>query len=197
MEWVFINLGKLAFRSRRFTGRRYYYIIILALLTEPIYGQSFNRVSEKHNIDTLNTENKNNIYVAAGYYIIMFNATINYERMVFHLGRRKSTNLFLRAGYGKWVDWTSGGTGGILGANLIFFKGSSHLETGFGAIVLYDRKMYEDVLEHEPPASKKDFMIYNPCINLGYRYQKPGRHGVFRIGLSYPEGGYAALGVAF
>lgn len=176
---------------------RYSYIIILALLHGTISGQSYNRELVNQDIDSLKPESKNAIYVAAGTWIIVFSGTVNYERMLLHLGRKESTTLYLRAGYGKWAVWTSGGIGGILSANLVFFTSASHLEAGFGAVMLYDRNKYEDVLEFAPPASKKDAMIYNPCINLGYRYQQPGRHSVFRIGLSYPEGAYGALGFAF
>jgi hypothetical protein len=176
---------------------RYSFIIFLALLPGTTYGQLPNRGSVKQNIDSLNPEAKNNIYCVAGTWIIGLDATLNYERMILHLGQRKSISLSLRAGYGKWAYWTSGGNGGILSANLIYFKRASHIETGFGAVILFDREKYEMDVIFEPPTSKKECMIYTPCINLGYRYQKPGGHSIFRIGFSYPEGAYAALGVAF
>jgi hypothetical protein len=175
---------------------RYSCIIILALLPGTIYGQLYNREIVNQEIDSLIPESKNTIYVAVGTYIIVLNGTVNYERMLLHLGQKKSSSLSLRAGYGKWAGWTSGGNGGILGANLVFFKSASHIEAGICAIALFDRKKYEVDLKYEPPASKKDFMIYTPGINLGYKYQKPGRHEVFRIGVSYPEGVFAALGFA-
>ena len=177
---------------------RYCYIVlILAMLKGTIYGQLNNKEIVNQNIDSLKPADKNNIYVAAGYFFIMYNATVNYERMLLYLGRKESTSLYLRAGYGKWAVWTSGGNGGILSANMVFFKSASHLEAGVGAFALFDQKRYELSLKFDPPASKKDNMIYNPSINFGYRYQKSGRHSVFRIGLSYPEGLFAALGAAF
>jgi hypothetical protein len=176
---------------------RYLFIIILSMLSGLMYCQVFRRESGKQDIDSLKHEIKNSIYISAGSYIILMDANINYERMVIRLGRKKAISLFLRAGFGKWASWTSGGTGGILGANLMFLTGSSHIEAGFGAVALFNKEMYEMDLKFEPPASIKENMIYSPCINIGYRYQKPGGHFIFRAGISYPEGVYGALGVAF
>ena len=146
---------------------------------------------------------KNNIYAGGSYYIILGSGTINYERRILRFGKESSACIFLRTGFGYWFDWLSGGPAGIISANMVFFKRASHLEAGLGAVALYDQKYYKLINENgmnpdDVFPSKLDCTIFNPAINLGYRYQEPGKKFLFRIGLSYPEGPvYLGLGIAF
>jgi hypothetical protein len=163
---------------------------------------TYNSIIKMYNIDSLKNKSKNNIYLIASFILIGGSATINYERMILQMGGKLSACFYVRLGYGYWADWTDGGIGGILSTNMLFFRKASHIETGFGAVALYDRKRYKDILRQPPntynqPTSKRDCMIYNPVLNLGYRYQDPGKLCIFRIGLSYPEGGYLGLGINF
>jgi hypothetical protein len=178
-------------------------IILLALLPGAVYAQISGRERIKSTDESLNFNSKNSIYGQASFILIGYSATVNYERMLFPIGRNKSTCACIRAGYGYWAYWTGGGPAGILTANMVFFKRVNHLEAGFGAVALYDKKHYEMMVDEynnyngDPPGPKSECMIYNPAINLGYRYQNPDGNFIFRIGISYPEGGYTGLGYTF
>ena len=162
----------------------------------------FNSPVQENLVDSLKHELKNIIYAAASVFLIGGSLTVNYERMILHIGNKSNTHLYLRSAYGSWVGWLAGGPGGIISTNILFFGGNHHIEAGFGAGLIYNREHYEDVLEqskifYDIPPSKKDYMYSIPVINLGYRYMNPGMPVIFRTGLSYPEGLYAGLGFAF
>jgi len=176
-------------------------IIVLALLHEAVNAQMPEGKITRHSIDSYELNN-NNFYGVISYSLVGYSVTINYERMLFPLGRKNVTTAYLRAGAGSWAYWTSGGVGGILAVNLVFFRKSSHLEGGLGIVTLYDRKTYRFVLENhlntnEPHPLRRDYMINTPGVNLGYRYQDPDHRFIFRFGLSYPEGAYTSLGLTF
>lgn len=171
---------------------------------------TISQLSAERNIDLIinpaiaipkTPQSKNTIYVTGSYLLIGGSVSVNYERLILNMGKNSSMFLFLRAAYGYWAVWTSGGPAGILSANILFLKNVHHIETGFGVVKLYDKKSYEYALEnarlgYNPPV-KNHYMIFNPVINVGYRYQNPENHIMLRIGLSYPEALYAGLGVNF
>jgi hypothetical protein len=165
-------------------------------------GTLNNSILKMDEIDSLRHSFKNNIYPEVGYWLIGGSVTINYERMIFQTGKISTARFFLRAGYGYWAFWTGGGPAGILAFNIVLFNKAHHLETGPGIVVLYDNsKNHDDIFRppdpNEQPHSWRENIIYTPEINIGYRYQKPGKHFIFRIGLSYPEGVYSGLGISF
>jgi hypothetical protein len=177
--------------------------LFLVCIAGPVFAQPQEKEVSGRNKNISDLSVKNFIYAQGGYCLIGYNGSVNYERQLFRLGKNRSAAVTMRAGYGKWLFWTGGGPGGILSANMVFFKKASHLEGGFGAGALYDRKFYEQMVEQyrhfngEPPLPKHECMIYTPVINLGYRYQNPTGEFIFRVGMCYPEGAYTGIGVAF
>jgi hypothetical protein len=50
---------------------------------------------------------------------------------------------------------------------------------------------------YEPEPTRLSYSLILPAITIGYRYQKPDGHLVFRTGIASPDGVYVALGAAF
>jgi hypothetical protein len=179
------------------------YLLFLVCIAGPLLAQSGEKEVSGRNKDISDLPVKNFIYAQGGYSLIGYNGSVNYERLLFRLGKNRSAAVTMRAGYGRWLYWTGGGPGGILCVHMVLFKKSSHLEAGFGGGALYDRKFYELKVEQykhyngDPPGPKSECMIYTPVINLGYRYLNPTEEFLFRVGICYPEGVYTGIGIAF
>ena len=113
---------------------------------------------------------------------------LNYERklLTFEKGY-----LFGRVGAGYWADWA------ILGANVKFHlsyisgKKNSHLEFDLG--VRYRGEfVYSSFIK--PGGFTNGDML--PIVNIGYRFQKPGRPFVFRVGVGTESIFYLSIGRA-
>ncbi len=125
---------------------------------------------------------KNAVYTTAG---LVYSLTLCYEREIkaFENNRR----LVLRGigGYGVRIFEFEGPVGAIM-IDAIRGSESKHLEYGAGLSI----EIMPDI------AINRDFKIW-PAANIGYRYQKPGGHFVFRTGGGWPEAAYISLGFAF
>lgn len=134
----------------------------------------------------------------------------NYER-IFLSNKRHSVQVLARIGIGKVHMKTIGLGIGFFAvlyaweeeydlmsyfANVGILAGrrSSHLDACVGIAyldgtrtVIY-RSIPEEVMGHQE---------VNPLLSLGYRYQKPGGHFLFRVGAGWPEQVYLSLGCCF
>jgi len=123
-------------------------------------------------------------YVNVGFLSI----DLNYERKIMTY---EKGYLFGRVGAGYWAGWA------ILGANFkfhlsyIYGKKNSHLEFNLGA-------RYKGEFVHtsynEPGGFSDGDML--PIVNIGYRYQKPGRPFVFRAGIGTESVFYLSIGTS-
>ena len=79
---------------------------------------------------------------------------------------------------------------------------NSHIEFNLGLASQYDKSSYEIgvrnsyIIGREAP-SKSEYRDTYPSIGLGYRYQKPDGHFLFRTGLALPESAYISIGFCF
>ena len=103
----------------------------------------------------------------------------NFERIIVEKDKGFFKNYLLRVGGGAWAEW--GGDGSFVVTGLSGLTGvlNHHLEIHLG---LAYRSYYDSVV---------------PAGGLGYRFQKPGGHFVFRAGASFPESIYVSLGFCF
>ena len=113
---------------------------------------------------------------------------LNYEHKLFTY---EKGYLFGRVGAGYWADWA------ILGANFKFHlsyisgKKNSHLEFDVGA--RYKGEFVYSSFIKPGGFSNGDIL---PIVNIGYRFQKPGRPFVFRVGVGTESIFYLSIGRA-
>ena len=113
---------------------------------------------------------------------------LNYEHklMTFDNGY-----LFGRFGLGYWVDWAILGGNAKFSLSYITGKKNSHLEFGLGA--RYKGEFVHSDFIDTGGFSKGDML---PIVNVGYRFQKPGRPFVFRIGIGTESIFYLSIGTS-
>jgi len=126
---------------------------------------------------------KNTIYLSLGYVPMWAAVNINYERMVYHNQNWFFNSFYAKLGGGYFETWGYSGPNFNGGLTVLSGKKNSHLEIDGGIAVIIDDW-------------NGDVDVY-PGGALGYRFQKPGGHFVFRTGIGYPESFYLSFGVAF
>jgi len=146
--------------------------------------------------------NKNTIFVTVGSFGTLGCLNLNYERHILKTNTFILSSLWLRAGGGYWFDWSDNGSQYFISAVGMMGRKNSHLEYGMGITSLYDKLGYKyELLDYnagygngvEP--TKWDNTDIKPIFNIGYRYQKPNGHIVFRGGIvSVPVTIYLSLG---
>jgi hypothetical protein len=109
-----------------------------------------------------------------GVYLGFLEYDINYERNIMQCPKSYSN---IRLGFGYWTDLQS--EGHYVNSSFVYLTGkqNSHLELnlGFKFIVSGARSGLE---------GSQNFLL--PDIFVGYRYEKPGKGDVYRIGVGYP-----------
>lgn len=127
----------------------------------------------------------------------------SYERMISESQEKFITSLYARASYGVWaVGFGGEGTHFGLGLAGLTGKSKSHLEFNAGIASFYDRLGYDIGISNadyfnEPRPMKSEYRQILPTVAVGYRFQKPGGHFIFRTGVGFPEGAYASIGFCF
>jgi len=117
----------------------------------------------------------------SGTYGIWLAGSLNYSRIM--TDPSKKFNLEFRGGFSRWIAWAAKGYGFTGTINLLYGKGSSHLELDLGGGFLF-----------EPQTSYEHLL---PIINIGYRYQKPPGHFLFKITAGSWGFGNLVLGYSF
>ena len=113
----------------------------------------------------------------------------NYEHMIFELPNSFFQSFWIRIGAGPWAAFdANGGTNYVSTLSAVMGKRSAHLEIGSGVLFTYDSgtKMFHPLVNDRHLAG-----------NLGFRFQRPGGHFVFRTGIGWPEFMYLSLGFCF
>ncbi len=133
---------------------------------------------------------KNNVYIDAGYLLLIYYYNINYERML-----TEYISLRLGYGYAETIGSLAGGCCNKKGENLnilfnlLLFEGNSKVEIGLGVSYIGFNKYYLDYNQ-----------IFSNSFSIGYRYQ-PKYGGIFfKVGISkfYPGAGLnLSLGYTF
>ena len=137
--------------------------------------------------DTLQ-KSKNNLYFEFGTSLIVSSISLNYERHFF-TSESEKINLYARGGYaGAAVFWGHVGWGGLGALTLLTGKGKHHFETSGGLFVGNEKST--DAM------GGKGTLFSIPVLDLGYRYQKPGKSFIFRAKVGTLNFGLG-LGYAF
>jgi hypothetical protein len=109
-----------------------------------------------------------------------FTGTAYYERMFQKNAHKSNISTFVKVGYGGMVYW-EGSDSYILGQyGIITGVKKHHLEASAGFVKLLD-----------------EYDIFPLSGSIGYRFQKPKGHFIFRTGVGWPEALYFGLGVSF
>lgn len=133
------------------------------------------------NKDTITSLRKNTICATLGGLPTLggvgVSAWMTYDRMLYHFDKKYLNAIWARVGggYGWWRPQL------LLEVVAITGVRNNHFELASGIA----------------PAFSGGVVWYHPGITAGYRYQKPGGWGVFRIGAGWPEGAYISFGIGF
>lgn len=148
-------------------------ILILVFLgsVSAIYGQKRNNQKLRFY--------KNLIYANVGSVGLSGSLTGYYERM---LGQRRKFASFIKVGAGVHAYW--GGESRYILAQCGILTGlkKHHLELGAGPGYLINLDKDETL---------------SITATVGWRYQKPGKKFMFRMGFSFPEGIHMGVGFSF
>jgi hypothetical protein len=124
---------------------------------------------------------ENTIYATVGFALMYGAANVNYERMIWKSQDQFVQALWLRVGVGAYVAWGDEGINYVVTLNALTGKRNAHLEFGLGVTSF----------------GGDDFPSIFPAGALGYRFQKPKGHFIFRIGVGWPESIYLSFGTCF
>lgn len=146
----------------------------------------------------------NTIYVTVGSAGITGGANINYERNILRIDNRFLSSLWLKVGGGIWWNWADLGSQYTVSAVGLSGRGNNHFEYSLGVTGLYNGFCYDlgnidyNAGLRSTKPTKWDYTDVFPIGSLGYRYQKPNGHFVFRTGFVIPEPAlYISLGLVF
>lgn len=115
---------------------------------------------------------KNTIYYELGTILVVSSTSLNYERLVY---RAPSEKLFLfgRAGIGgAAIYWGNAGWGGLAALTMLTGNKKAHFEANAGLFSGWQTPAFA--------SESRGNWFYVPILDLGFRYQKPGKGFLFR-----------------
>lgn len=140
--------------------------------------------------DDKNPINNHTLTIELGNTIIYGTLSLNYESIDFLKNSDKHIAKF-SVGAGRWSSdlWESN-VGFQFNSNLIYLYGanSHHFEADLGLTYLFDNGLEK---------SKYAYISTIPNVFLGYRFQKPTKHFMFKIGAGWYELIQLGLGYSF
>jgi hypothetical protein len=166
-----------------------------------ILGLTFSVQSKAISIDSA-TLKPNVIHGHVGFFGLWGTAHVSYERLLFVKNKNRLNHFYLHTGAGAFVTWGSSGPTFVSQFKGITGKKNGHFEWGGGVAVLFDKLSYDITVSnarggYEEKPRLVEYCIPIPAFTVGYRFQKPDGHFVFRTGIASPDGLYVSLGVAF
>jgi len=186
--------------------KRLLLILFLILIICTSYGQEVNAdtTTSEQNEETHAGLMKNTLFFTAGWFGgFIYNG--NYERMIWGNKNPAIRSVMIRVGIGqlfvpesvyslfstvKLKTTTYTATLGML-----IGKRNSYLEFTAGVVYFNGEETQTSMLSGKEITS--DYKEINPAVTLGYRYQKPGDHFVFRVGAGWPDLVHISLGLCF
>lgn len=164
-----------------------------ALLQVTAYSQEIKTAAERSGLK------KNAVYGTIGTVGVYGVVEGNYERMIAEPAKGFITSYWVRVGYGGWYNWEDSGPLFVIGLSGLTGVKKSHAEFNIGFTTSYDPDSYDIGVSNanysgEPKPSKSEYRQNLPAASLGYRFQKPNGHFIFRTGIGYPEALYVSLG---
>ena len=136
---------------------------------------------------------KNAFHLSLG----IFAQNLYYEHRI---GTSRNATWHMKLGYGINQGIFSGRSQQAIAS--IAWIGSkqknSHLEFNAGGLVRYHYESYQNNRAYQAPnTNMAEFIDLSPVVYVGYRYQKPGKPFVFRLGIGAPEFLAFSFGLAF
>ena len=149
----------------------------------------------------------NAIYGSVGIGGLYFPATIYYERMLKQNMWNRGISSFAKVGIGTAAHW-EGHSEYFLGQyGMLTGREKNHFEASIGFVYFYRGDMYSGSRTTSTTININEDGTYNIIEektsvsalsllsgSIGYRYQKPKGHLVFRTGIGWPEAVYVSLG---
>jgi hypothetical protein len=171
-------------------------IFLIAFSFHPCYGQT---PDENHQ----EAVPRNALQATAGFSGLRGAYSVTYERQIVSFEKNSLTGLWAKGGFGGWgVIYSVGGPYQHLSLGILTGRNKGHFELNFGGARMYNktglkRDMSLADLRLGPQPIKADYVDFSPIGAMGYRYQKPSGHFLFRCGVGYPESLYIGFGVGF
>lgn len=106
----------------------------------------------------------------------------SYERMIAERKDNFFNSHWIKASGGNFASWEASGPLIFVGMTSLIGAKINHIELNYGLTLL---------------GNLSSPYYFGPAGALGYRYQKPRGHFVFRAGIGYPEAFFLTLGFAF
>jgi len=167
--------------------------ILLSLSLITTQAQSAERVNKREAEFDENTLNKNALYLSMG----ITAQSLNYE---VNIANTKRSALHLKTGIG-FNQALFNDNGQFISTGISYITGrmrKNHLEINAGGLLSFESESYDySKRMHFAELSIRDFLNLNFLGYIGYRYQKPGGHFIFRFGYGYPEITSVSFGYAF
>jgi hypothetical protein len=138
---------------------------------------------------------KNAIYLSAERFLLV-GANLSYERNLFNPDITFIRFINARVSYGWWLSIAAGGSNYAFTLHSISGLNNHHIEGVLGLSIYVDCKGYNRELCKNDDVSIKKYILPLPQVGLGYRYQKPDGHIIFRtcVGIPFVQ---CSFGVAF
>ena len=134
---------------------------------------------------------KNSVYATMGYGYhnpdLAYGFGLTYERQ---LVKFSNSYLFAQGGWSYWFLWGVSANSYQLDVAYLLGSRSSHLELDLGIDYACVANDYEGVFDFTDGEVKL-------LANIAYRYQKPGKRTVFRIGVGTVALAFVSLGISF
>jgi hypothetical protein len=158
-------------------------LFVFLILLSFIKSYAQKQYVQEHKTDTTQSGLKKNvIYGSLGVFPFWGTLNGNYERLVAERKDKFFKSYWLKFGGGYWISWGVWGPHFMTGLTTLTGSKNSHLELSAGLTVLLD---------------DWDLYYIGPSGTIGYRFQKPGGHFIFRTGIGFPEPIYISLGFSF
>jgi hypothetical protein len=160
---------------KRTYNKPFFILFLFFLISSSSFAQS-------NSLNSPEPFKKNSINGNLGYAFYGYSLFGKYERLLTQNTWGKAITTFGTVGYG--IVEGMGPSGELITAHLGFFTGrrNNHFELSMGPSYGFTGEF----------KTKVEF-----TMNMGWRYQKPGKRFIWRIGLSYPEALYFGTGFAF
>jgi len=132
---------------------------------------------------------ENSIYGSFAFGLVMGSGTIFYERIFGKNSSEDNLMFYAKIGMGMMATWDSDGNYVLGQIGMLTGNRSHHFESGIGMLHFYKGFLVDDY---------KGSPMGKISASIGYRYQRPQGHFIFRTGVGWPEAPcYVSLGISF
>ena len=135
--------------------------------------------------------NKNSLFASVGYGYhnpdLAYGLGLTYERQ---LVKFSNSYLYAQGGWAYWYLWGVSANSYQINAAYILGSKSSHLELDLGIDYACIANDYKGVFDFSDGEVKL-------LANIAYRYQKPGKRTLFRVGVGTVALAFVSVGIAF